>query len=101
MKSHKRIRSWEITSESNYRNRRKFLRDAGLALGGLATASALPAFAQVGPASLDTVPWPGSSDEQPNSWQDITTYNNFYEFGTAKEDPYRNAQKLHNLSLDR
>jgi hypothetical protein len=35
-----RILSWEITSESNYRNRRQFLRDAGVAIGqGLLAAS--------------------------------------------------------------
>ena len=41
---------------------------------------------------LETVQGPYSTDETPNSWEDITTYNNFYEFGTGKEDPYRNAQ---------
>jgi sulfoxide reductase catalytic subunit YedY len=33
-----------------------------------------------------------STDEDPNSYEDVTTYNNFYEFGTGKEDPVRNAQ---------
>ena len=28
-----------------------------------------------------------STDETPNSWEEITTYNNFYEFGTGKQDP--------------
>jgi sulfoxide reductase catalytic subunit YedY len=27
-----------------------------------------------------------------NSWSDVTTYNNYYEFGTGKDDPYRNAR---------
>jgi sulfoxide reductase catalytic subunit YedY len=40
---------------------------------------------------LETVPGPYSTDEEVNSWQDVTTYNNFYEFGTGKEDPYQNA----------
>jgi sulfoxide reductase catalytic subunit YedY len=35
-----------------------------------------------------------STDQQPNSWSDITTYNNYYEFGTGKEDPSRNALKF-------
>ncbi len=35
--------------------------------------------------------WPKSLDEEPNSWETITTYNNFYEFGTGKGDPARNA----------
>lgn len=33
-----------------------------------------------------------STDETPNSFEDITTYNNYYEFGTGKSDPYENAQ---------
>ncbi|MEL7133491.1 MAG: protein-methionine-sulfoxide reductase catalytic subunit MsrP [Pseudomonadota bacterium] len=31
---------------------------------------------------------------EPNSWEDITQYNNFYEFGTGKSDPARNAHTL-------
>ncbi|MCK7491548.1 MAG: hypothetical protein MZW92_07510 [Comamonadaceae bacterium] len=31
-------------------------------------------------------------DEAPTPWEDVTTYNNFYEFGTDKSDPARNAQ---------
>ncbi len=51
----------------------------------------LPQDAGAGQRDLITVPGPYSTDEQPNSWQDVTTYNNFYEFGTGKEDPYRNS----------
>ena len=32
-----------------------------------------------------------STIEAPNSYEDVTTYNNYYEFGTGKEDPYRNS----------
>ena len=32
--------------------------------------------------------------DAPNSYQDITTYNNYYEFGTDKSDPSQNAQKF-------
>ena len=92
MTTKKRIRSWEITSETNYLNRREFLRGSGVVLGGALAATALPRIAAARPPELETVPWPGSTDEAPNSWEDITTYNNFYEFGTGKEDPYRNAQ---------
>ena len=91
MKSNSRIRSWEITSESNYRNRRQFIRDAGLAIGGGVLAGTLPLGARADGRDLETVPGPYSTDEEPNSWQDVTTYNNFYEFGTGKEDPYQNA----------
>lgn len=31
---------------------------------------------------------------EPNTWEDITTYNNFYEFGTGKDDPAKNAHRL-------
>ncbi len=31
---------------------------------------------------------------EPNTWEEITTYNNYYEFGTGKEDPARNAHTL-------
>lgn len=86
-----KIHPSEITSESNYRNRRQFIRDAGLAIGAGALATILPADAGASERDLVTVPGPYSTDEEPNSWQDITTYNNFYEFGTGKEDPYRNA----------
>jgi sulfoxide reductase catalytic subunit YedY len=92
MKTETRIRSWEITSESNYRKRREFIRDAGLLIGGSVLASALPLSAGASGAELKTVAGPYSTDEPPNSWEDVTTYNNFYEFGTGKEDPYRNAQ---------
>jgi sulfoxide reductase catalytic subunit YedY len=89
-----RIRSWEITSESNYLNRRQFIRQAGLsAAAGIATLS-LPGLAAADTRDLETVPGPYRTDETPNSWEDITTYNNFYEFGTDKEDPYRNAQEF-------
>jgi sulfoxide reductase catalytic subunit YedY len=88
------IRSWEITSETNYRNRRQFIRDAGLAIGGGVLAASLPLTGRADQRDLVTVPGPHSMDEEPNSWQDVTTYNNFYEFGTGKEDPYQNAQEF-------
>jgi sulfoxide reductase catalytic subunit YedY len=92
MKPASRIRPSEITPESVYLQRRRFLREAGLIAGaGLATA-ALSGSLMAMPEDLETVPGPYSTDEAPNSWSDITTYNNFYEFGTGKDDPYRNAQ---------
>jgi sulfoxide reductase catalytic subunit YedY len=92
MKPDNKIRSWEITSESNYRNRRQFIRDAGLAIGGGIVAGTLPLSVSADQRDLHTVPGPYSTDENPNSWQDVTTYNNFYEFGTGKEDPYQNSR---------
>jgi len=92
MKSANRIRSFEITAESVYLQRRKFLREAGLIAGAGLASMALPGSLMARPQDLATVPGPFSTDEAPNSWEDITTYNNFYEFGTGKDDPYRNAK---------
>jgi sulfoxide reductase catalytic subunit YedY len=94
MNSSSKIHSWEITSENNYINRRQFIRATGLAVGAGIASSALPGLALAENRDLDTVPGPFSTDEAPNSWEDVTTYNNFYEFGTDKEDPYRNAQRF-------
>jgi sulfoxide reductase catalytic subunit YedY len=94
MKSHNKVRSWEITSESVYHQRRRFLREAGLMAGAGLVSIALPGPLLAGGDELQTVAGPYSTDESANSWEDITTYNNFYEFGTAKDEPYRNAQDL-------
>ena len=93
MKTQKRIQSWEITSESVYNlDRRRFLREAGLATAAGLAAMALPGQLMAEDGELKTVQGPFSTDEAPNSWEDITTYNNFYEFGTGKDDPHKNAQ---------
>jgi sulfoxide reductase catalytic subunit YedY len=85
----------EITPEPVYRARRRLLAGAL----GIVAASALPAgsaFAAgpTGAALSSRRNAALSTDEPPNSWEDITTYNNFYEFGTDKSDPARNAGSL-------
>jgi sulfoxide reductase catalytic subunit YedY len=92
MKSSQPVRSWEITSETNYLNRRKFLREAGLVAGAGVASLMVPDRLLAGVGDLETVAGPYSTEESPNSWEDITTYNNFYEFGTGKDEPYQNAQ---------
>ncbi len=88
------IRPSEITSLDNYLNRRTFIKAGGLAAGA---ALASPALGVVVP-DAPRAAIPGiersdfSTDEKPNSYEDITTYNNYYEFGTGKPDPYRNSQ---------
>ena len=42
-----------------------------------------------------------STTETPTPFEDITTYNNFYEFGTDKGDPARNARTLKPRAVDR
>ncbi|MEO1573626.1 MAG: protein-methionine-sulfoxide reductase catalytic subunit MsrP, partial [Pseudomonadota bacterium] len=106
------IRSSDITSESVYLNRRALLRAAGLSVGGLAAAAcgaadsapAKTAAASDGaPSKAGTgkfaklVKSPFSTDEPLNSFDDITTYNNYYEFGTGKADPARNARDFQPL----
>ncbi len=89
------ISASEITDESVYLQRRDFLQRAGLAGAGLALSPALAA--QLTAPEGDTAPLEGvrssplSTTQPPNSWEDITSYNNFYEFGTGKGDPARNS----------
>ena len=70
----------EITPESRYWTRREWLRAAGFG----AAALVLPVRPSAGPPLRQ-------DDLKPNSFEDITSYNNFYEFGTGKEDPKVNA----------
>lgn len=83
------IRSSEITSYDNYLNRREFIRAGAIAGGSLLATSALGAVIPQGEfAKLEAVRKSEfSTDEEPNSYDDITTYNNYYEFGTGKGDP--------------
>ena len=68
----------DVTDENIFLNRRKIMLAMGLM--GLSTGLTKPGFAK--------------EVLQPNAWEDITTYNNFYEFGTRKDDPKRYAEAL-------
>jgi sulfoxide reductase catalytic subunit YedY len=87
------IRPSEITSKANYLNRREFIRSGSAVGGTIFASSALGAIvpAEDRAALLDVSASQHSTDEQPNSYDDITTYNNYYEFGTGKSDPHENA----------
>ena len=70
----------DVTPEHLWLNRRQILAGAGATgaaalLGSEASAEAL----------------------EPNSWDEITNYNNYYEFGVGKDDPARNAGGLRAL----
>jgi sulfoxide reductase catalytic subunit YedY len=82
------VRPSEITPQSVWLRRRELL--AGAAALGLAGSIADTAAAE----ALAAVKSLLSTDEPPTSFEDITSYNNFYEFGTDKGDPARNAGKL-------
>ena len=87
------IRPSEITSESVYFERRKLLQ-AALAAGvaGIGTAWTQRANAVT---DLKAVRNPKYSlSDAPNSYEDITTYNNFYEFGLDKGDPAANSGRF-------
>jgi sulfoxide reductase catalytic subunit YedY len=98
------IRSSEITDQKVYINRREFVRAAGVAAGAAAGAGvfwgadATLSAAEPAPhgRKLDNVQKSALSTtgERLNTWEQITTYNNFYEFGTDKEDPSLYAKSL-------
>jgi sulfoxide reductase catalytic subunit YedY len=88
------IPSSEITPESVYVDRRRFLRlgAAGAAAALVAPGALAACDSRGGSAATD-----GTGDaaqEKPTPFEDVTTYNNFYEFGTDKSDPSENAGSL-------
>jgi len=89
------LRYSDITPKEIYLNRRKFMRGiiaggVGLAAGELFRAEEVHAATklQFVKSNLST------QGEKLTPFQDITSYNNFYEFGTDKEDPSRNAKNF-------
>jgi len=71
------LKESQVTDQSLWLNRRQLIAGAGAGLG-------LAGIAQTAQAEA----------LKPNSWDDITNYNNYYEFGTSKEDPAANAHTL-------
>ncbi|HEX8536560.1 MAG TPA: protein-methionine-sulfoxide reductase catalytic subunit MsrP [Cystobacter sp.] len=104
----------EITSESLYLRRRELIKGAALFAGtaaavgaGLQLLSRRPSGGGGGgapegsaPVAAGEVPQPKrprgpyDTDETPTPYEDVTTYNNFYEFGLDKGDPAQNAHTL-------
>jgi sulfoxide reductase catalytic subunit YedY len=86
------IRPSEITDERLYLNRRAFMKTAAVAAGAAVGAGlAQPLEAATGAAARVLGQGP---NDKPTPYEDITTYNNFYEFGTDKADPAENAHTL-------
>jgi len=82
----------DVTPKSIYTNRREFLASLGLA-GGIAGGVLLtPSTAQAGTKLEIASKSPFSTTEKVNSIQDVTHYNNFYEFGTDKREPAEYAK---------
>lgn len=92
-------KSWElseneVTSEALFNRRRDFMKLSGAALAlGYMPANAWAVLEQFTQQIADA-PNTRTLDEKLNSFEDITSYNNFYELGTAKGDPIRNADAL-------
>ena len=88
----------EITPEAVWQSRRDWLRRAGLgavALGGAGWLSTIPSTARATSPALPAKPNPAYwLENKPTSEKDVTSYNNFYEFGTGKADPMDYAGKL-------
>lgn len=89
----------DITDEKLYRKRRDFIKQ-GMKTGfGLSMAAYFPtlAMAAVGGLAERIAAAPNTrklEGEELNSYEDITSYNNFYELGLGKSDPVDNADKL-------
>ena len=77
-----------VTPESVYLDRRRFLASLVLGAGGSAAIAG---------TKLNAVKSPLSTTEKPTPYQVVTTYNNFYEFGTAKSDPSDNAKNFRTI----
>ncbi len=85
----------DVTPEALYLRRREFL-----ALGAAGAAGALlPSRARAGgPEGAEiavTVHQELAGGEKPTPWDSVTSYNNFYELGTDKDDPKKNGGSLH------
>ena len=79
----KKYKHSKITPEQIYNKRRKFIKSIGLSVGSI---------------SLSSMPFLNSAYSQNKidltTYENITTYNNYYEFGTGKGDPFKNSKKF-------
>ncbi len=90
-----------ITPPAIYARRRQLLKQIAVGGAALSLPALRPAMAQTArPGKAAALPGARSAVsgaltmEKPTSYQDVTTYNNFYEFGTDKSDPARSAGTL-------
>ena len=81
----KKIKYSEITPENIYKNRRKFIKNFGLAAGSVFLGKNLIKTANAAPSKEDL---------KLTEYRYVTTYNNYYEFGTGKSDPVEKSQKF-------
>lgn len=94
-RSDARLSENDVTDEQLFYQRRHFIKSSM----ALSLAAYLPQLAFASSASLQgkfaaLSPWSDSPNIKPHSFEDITSYNNFYELGYNKGDPQRNAAAL-------
>jgi len=86
----------EITTESAYLNRRQIVQGA-IAAGLIGTAGGWSRAAEA-QTELAALTYKRNSQysisDEPNKYEDVTTYNNFYEFGIDKDAPFRNSRSF-------
>ena len=86
----------EITPEGVWQSRREWMARAAM----IAAATGVPAWASRRAFAQDAGALPGAPSpsysvmDKPTEWKDITTYNNYYEFGVDKDEPSKYAGKL-------
>ena len=80
----KKFKYSEVTPENIYKKRRSFVKSLGFGLGSLSISS----------LSLINNAFANTEENKPTSFKDITTYNNYYEFGTRKSDPVEKSQNF-------
>jgi methionine sulfoxide reductase catalytic subunit len=94
------IPSSEITPEAVYRDRRRFIGAMGLAGAAIVAGVTMPRLLRRGDDAGRVVTTSdgdmerGVAQDELNSYEEITSYNNFYEFGTGKTDPKEHAGRL-------
>jgi methionine sulfoxide reductase catalytic subunit len=90
----------QVTPKATYLNRRQILRGMGIGgaalLGGkvLSNLAFPPAHVLAGTKLNVALKSPFSTTEKQSTFEDVTHYNNFYEFGTDKTDPSKNSGNL-------
>jgi len=88
------IRYSEVTPKSLYCNRRKFLAGVPAAFLGARELLSPSRRALAGTKLPDLAKSPLSTSEKENSYNDVTHYNNYYEFGTSKDEPAEYAKNF-------
>lgn len=83
----------DVTPKDMFLNRRRFIQGAG-AIGAAALMGGFPVDAAAGPKLIGVKKTAFDPGEELTPYKAVTNYNNFYEFGTAKDDPAENAGSL-------